>query len=98
MSSNETKTNFNHSSNHSDNDFSSEIVRLQKMLFVFNALLSGWTVKMVGNDTFEFKKDRKNQEVNLDNYLKTFVIQNLNVDNISNICNDTRKNNGNVPK
>ena len=70
---------------------SSEIVHLQKMLFVFNALLSGWTVKMVGDETFEFKKDRKNQEVNLDSYLRTFVIQNLSVDNISSIKDDTRK-------
>ena len=62
-------------------------MHLQKMLFVFNALLSGWTVKMVGDNTFEFKKDRKNQEVNLDNYLRTFVIQNLSVDNISTISN-----------
>jgi hypothetical protein len=47
---------------------------------------------MVGSNTFEFKKDRKNQEVNLDNYLRRFVIQNLSVDNISNNPN------GNVPK
>ena len=38
---------------------------------------------MVDDNTFEFKKDRENQEVNLDDYLKTFVIQNLSVDNIS---------------
>ena len=63
---------------------SKEVVHLQKMLFVFNALLSGWTVKMVGNDTFEFTKDMKNQEVNLENYLNSFVMQNLNVDNIRN--------------
>lgn len=75
--------------NKQDNTFSSEIINLQKMLFVFNALLSGWTVKMVGDDTFEFKKDRQNQEVNLDNYLKTFIIKNLSVDNISSINNDT---------
>ena len=69
-----------------------DIVHIQKMLFVFNALLSGWTVKMVGTNTFEFKKDRKNQEVNLDNYLRRFVIKNLSLDNISNSSN------GNVPK
>lgn len=79
------------SENKQTESLSSEIVHLQKMLFVFNALLSGWTVKMVGNDTFEFKKDRKNQEVNLDSYLRTFVIQNLSVDNISSIKDDTRK-------
>ena len=84
MASNENK-------NRQPETLSSEIVHLQKMLFVFNALLSGWTVKMVGNNTFEFKKDRKNQEVNLDSYLRTFVIQNLSVDNISSIKDDTRQ-------
>ena len=92
MSSKETKTQTNQDQS---NDLSSEIIHLQKMLFVFNALLSGWTVKMVGDNTFEFKKDRKNQEVNLDNYLRTFVIQNLSVDNISTISN---KNDRNISK
>lgn len=61
-----------------------DVVHFQKMLFVFNALITGWTVKMIDNDTFEFKKDRKNQEVNLDNYLRTFILQNLSIDNIQN--------------
>jgi len=82
MSSNESK-------NSDQEKISAEVVHLQKMLFVFNAVLSGWTVRMVGDNTFEFKKDRKNQEVNLDNYLRTFVVQNLNVDNISTVSNDT---------
>jgi hypothetical protein len=88
MASNENK-------NKQPETLSSEIVHLQKMLFVFNALLSGWTVKMVGDNTFEFKKDRKNQEVNLDSYLRTFVIQNLSVDNISSIKDDTRQDSSN---
>jgi hypothetical protein len=80
MSSQETKN---------DNpNLSLEVVHFQKMLFVYNALMSGWTVKMVENDKFEFKKDRENQEVNLDNYLRTFVLQNLNVDNIPRISNE----------
>ena len=73
------------SSENKNETISTEMIYLQKMLFVFNAVLSGWTVKMVDNDKFEFKKDRKNQEVNLDNYLRTFILENLSVDNISNI-------------
>lgn len=73
------------SSENKNETISTEMIYLQKMLFVFNALLSGWTVKMVDNDKFEFKKDRKNQEVNLDNYLRTFIIENLSIDNISNV-------------
>jgi hypothetical protein len=79
MSSSETKN--------ENNTGVKDIVHIQKMLFVFNALLSGWTVKMVGIDTFEFKKDRKNQKFNLDNYLRNFIIQNLSIDNISNSSN-----------
>ena len=84
MSSPETK-NYNHNLSH-------EVVHFQKMLFVYNALMSGWTVKMVDNDKFEFKKDRKNQEVNLDNYLRTFILQNLSVDNIPIIPNENSAN------
>jgi hypothetical protein len=84
MSSQETKTD--------NNNLPTEVVHFQKMLFVFNALLSGWTVKMVDNDKFEFKKDRKNQEVDLDNYLRTFVLQNLSVDNIPGISNGNTSN------
>lgn len=73
------------SSENKNETISTEMIYLQKMLFVFNAVLSGWTVKMVDNDKFEFKKDRKNQEVNLDNYLRTFIVENLSVDNISNV-------------
>lgn len=84
MSSQETTTD--------TNNLQQDVVHFQKMLFVFNALISGWTVKMVDNNTFEFKKDRKNQEVNLDNYLRTFVLQNLSVDNIPIISNGNSSN------
>jgi hypothetical protein len=84
MSSQETTTD--------NNNLPLEVFHFQKMLFVFNALMSGWTVKMVENNTFEFKKDRKNQEVNLDNYLRTFVLQNLSVDNIPSISNENSSN------
>ena len=84
MSSQETKNN--------NPNLSLEVVHFQKMLFVYNALMSGWSVKMVENDKFEFKKDRKNQEVNLDNYLRTFILQNLSVDNIPSISNENSSN------
>lgn len=61
-----------------------DIYNIQKMLFIYNAIKTGWEVKMIEENKFEFKKDRKNQQVNLDNYLKNFVLQNLNVDNIQN--------------
>lgn len=60
-----------------------DIVQIQKMVFVFNAILAGWTVKMVDRDTFEFKKNRREQAVNLDEYLRRFVLHNLNIDTLS---------------
>ena len=64
---------------------SNEVVSLQKMIFVYNAIISGWNVRMVDINTFEFIKDKKNQEVNLDNYINNFVINNLNINNIPSI-------------
>lgn len=65
-----------------------DIIKIQKMVFVFNAILAGWTVRMIDENTFEFKKDRRNQEVNLDNYLRRFVIHNLSIDSISSNTNN----------
>lgn len=67
---------------------SNEIVSLQKMIFIYNAITSGWIVKMTDTNTFEFTKDRKNQEVNLDNYIQNFIINNLNINNIPTISKE----------
>lgn len=58
---------------------------LQKMIFVYNALLDGWTVKMIEKDKFEFvkKKEAIKREVNLTDYLKKFIQYNLNIDNLN---------------
>ena len=49
------------------------------MLFIYNAILSGWTVKMIDNDRFEFIKSKDNisKEVYLNNYLNKFIKENL---------------------
>lgn len=63
-----------------------DVVNLHKMLFIYNAVLSGWTVKkMPGKDEFEFTKNLDNntrREINLMDYLRRFVLANLNIDNI----------------
>ena len=64
----------------SDHTSSIDMLQIQKMVFVFNAVLAGWTVRMVDNDMFEFSKDATNQEVNLEEYLRRFVANNLNID------------------
>jgi len=54
-------------------------ILLQKMIFIYNAVISGWTVKYLGNQRFEFKQRRADmgEEVLLDNYLKRFIKDNL---------------------
>ena len=62
------------------------IVNIQKMVFIYNALLSGWNVKYLGNDKFEFLKSKskiKRYELNLKDYLKKFIDFNLNIENLN---------------
>ena len=66
-----------------------DIISIQKMIFIYNAILSGWTVKMIDNDRFEFikKKDNISKEVYLNNYLQKFIKENLT--DINKILNST---------
>jgi len=61
-----------------------ELVELQKMIFIYNALKTGWSVKMVNNGKFEFRQSKSNvkKEVFLDDYLQKFIKDNLNIENI----------------
>lgn len=61
-----------------------EIVELQKMIFIYNALKTGWSVKMVNDGKFEFRQSKSNvkKEVFLDDYLQKFIRNNLNIENI----------------
>jgi hypothetical protein len=82
-------------------EISTDIVQIHKMVFVFNAILAGWTVRMLNENTFEFKKDLSTQDVNLDDYLRRFVLHNLNIDNLPNINynkNATNKDNSGKSK
>lgn len=62
-----------------------EMLELQKMIFIYNALKTGWGVKMLSNGKFEFKKSKANlkKEVFLEDYLKKFIEYNLNIENIN---------------
>lgn len=60
------------------------MLELQKMIFIYNALKSGWSVKMLSQGKFEFKKSVKTKEVFLDDYLKKFIEQNLSIENLVN--------------
>ena len=59
------------------NDSLTDYKSLQKMIFIHNALLDGWTVTMK-NDKYIFtKKHEGRKEVLSDDYLRTFIERNL---------------------
>jgi len=56
---------------------------LQKIVFVNNALESGWTIKKIG-EKYIFSKNHENKrEVYLDSYLENFLNANINVKDIN---------------
>jgi hypothetical protein len=57
-------------------------LEFQKMLFIYNAINSGWEVKNV-NDSYIFKKKHEGKkEIYLDSYLKRFIEKNMNMSDI----------------
>ena len=60
------------------------IIEFQKMIFIYNALKDGWSVKMINNGKYEFKKSKSNikKELLLEDYLNKFIEYNLNINNI----------------
>lgn len=57
---------------------------MQKMVFIYNAILQGWTVRKIDKDKFEFTKGVVNKrEVNLEDYLRKFIEYNISIENIS---------------
>lgn len=56
----------------------------QKMVFLYNALGEGWTVRKLSEDRYEFTKKTEEikKEVNLNDFLRKFVQYNLNINNI----------------
>ena len=61
------------------------MINLQKMVFIYNSVMAGWTVKKIDKNNFEFtKKTDTNikKEINLEDYLKKFINYNLTIDNI----------------
>lgn len=70
-----------------NNNVEDTSLTLQKMVFIYNALLKGWTIRMIENDKFEFTKDRESikKEVDLADYLRKFIQYNLNIENLRTI-------------
>ena len=56
-----------------------DYVKFQKMLFLFNAVDDGWTIKKK-EDSYIFKKNHEGKkEVFLETYLNTFMKDNLDI-------------------
>ena len=58
-------------------DLNVDLVQLQKMTFIYNALETGWTVKKIDNQYIFYKKHEGKKEVYLDTYLQNFIESNL---------------------
>lgn len=63
------------------------INELQKMVFVYNALNAGWTVKKKGPNKYQFKK-RKDKQIVLDSDIPTFIENNMSIDSLLNHSDD----------
>ena len=67
-----------------NNTLNFENTQIQKMIFIFNAVNDGWTVKKLDVDTYEFNMDKEKikKEIVLDDYLKKFIKNNLDVEKL----------------
>lgn len=61
-----------------------DYTNFRKMTFIYNAIQTGWEVKL-RNDTYIFtKKHEGKKEVYLDTYLQQFIEKNMNIEKLSN--------------
>jgi|TARA_B110000003_G_scaffold60089_1_gene60223 hypothetical protein len=61
-----------------------DLIKLQKMTLLYNALENGWSIKKADN-CYVFKKKHNNEkEIYLDSYLRRFMIENLDINQILN--------------
>ena len=69
---------------HLTSNFEVDYIKIQKMALLFNALEDGWNIEKK-NDYYIFKKKHENKkEIYLDNYLKRFMVQNLDINSFIN--------------
>ena len=61
------------------NNIKIDCIMLQKMIFLYNALDKGWTVKKKKNAYIFTKKHEGKKEVYLDSYLKLFMVENFDI-------------------
>jgi hypothetical protein len=65
-----------------DNHLEIDKTTIKKMIFLYNALDNGWSIKKI-NDSYIFTKNHEGRkEIFNDNYLTSFIKENLNINNI----------------
>ena len=55
-------------------------LQFQKMVFIMNALDTGWSVKKNGDSYVFMKKHENKREVFMEKYLENFIISNMKLD------------------
>ena len=59
-----------------------DILNLHKMAFLYNALENGWTIKKTVDRYVFTQKHGGKKEIYLDTYLKTFLKENMTINNL----------------
>ena len=67
-----------------DNKVKVDLLQFQKMAFIYNAVEKGWTIKKRDNKYVFTKNHKGEKEVFLDTYLRQFLENNFDVDNMLN--------------
>ena len=65
------------------NNMKIDCIMLQKMIFLYNALDKGWSIKKKKNAYVFTKNHEGKKEVMLDDYLKRFMLENLDISKIN---------------
>ena len=60
-------------------DLNMDLVQLQKMAFIYNALEAGWSIKKSSDQYIFSKKHEGKKEIYLDTYLQKFIESNLGI-------------------
>jgi hypothetical protein len=59
-----------------------EHLKFQKMLFIFNAVNNGWSVKKKADSYIFLKNHEGKSEVFSDSYLQTFISDNMDINKL----------------
>jgi len=70
------------------NDIEPYSSELFKMMFIYNTLLNGWSVKMISKNKFEFNNNDRKVKKNFygDSFIKEFIEKNMNKISSENIA------------